>query len=186
MPRVDHPLVGLRMATMPRDLDVSIEDHNVMVSDENLDRLFHEPVRNAVSDRVDVHEAVCRHSTCDSPIAHWQWPRWQWPKSGALIALEPRHRRLVCRAMHSLICLDHPTSEVCLERREACERETGDHVSLHIANPGLGLAFGARAKRSARRHLDAPVFAERSECRMHPRRTGFAILTDDERASSVD
>ena len=50
-----------------------------------------------------------------------------------------------------------------LERREALERAAGDGVPLHIADPALVLALGARPVGSAGARPEAPVPGKRQE-----------------------
>ena len=51
------------------DDSACLEDANVVLSDQDLDALSNQPVRNAVADRVDADEAIGRDATLGSRLA---------------------------------------------------------------------------------------------------------------------
>jgi hypothetical protein len=184
--RISDALVWLGVTAMARDLDATVEDDDLVLADEDVDAVLHQAMRHAVANRVDVDEAVGRDAAAHAPLANRQHRRRQRTQRRALVALEARVGSLVRRAVDSLVGGGDPAREVRFDRGEARERQTRDRISLHVADARLGLTFGARAIWATRGDVDAPVFAERGERRMHARRAGLTVFTDDERAGAID
>ncbi len=176
-----HLLVWFATASMRRDQLGAAADLDIVALDQHLDLRAHEPMRNAVSNRVHIHEAVVGDLAPQASLAKNDGPRRQRLQRGALALFEALHRALVRRAVLSLISLAHPLLEVLFELGERVERATGDGVPLHELHTRLGLAFGASAIGGARLGSDVPLLAELDPRGMKANLARAAIVREDER-----
>ncbi len=183
---VGDALMWLEVTTMTCNFDASVEDHDLVVCNENLNGAPHETVRNAVANRVDIDEAIGRDTPTDPPLANRHRNRGKRQQCRPLLSLEAIAWAVERGAVDALICVDEPALEMSLERGEASEREPGNRIFLYVADARLGLAFRASAVRATRSHVDAPVFAECRKGRVHAGGAALAILADNECSSAID
>jgi hypothetical protein len=64
----------LANASMSRDDLNAVEDHDLVVAEENLDGPTNEAVRNAVANRLDVDEGIRRDAPGQTLLSHRQRP----------------------------------------------------------------------------------------------------------------
>jgi hypothetical protein len=134
MTGLDDSRERLTNTTMSRDHLNTVEDHDLVIAEEDLDSPANEAVRNAVANRLDIDERVRRDAPRQTLLAYGQRPRGQRSQSSLLLPLEAIERSLVRRAVNPRVGGDHPGREMRLESGEALEGTAGDGISLHVAD----------------------------------------------------
>jgi len=131
---LDDPSERLANAAMSGDDLNAVEDHDLVIAEEDLDGPANEAVRHAVANRLDVDERVRRNASRQALLPNGQRPRGQRAQSLPLLALEAIEGSLVRRAVNPRVGGDHPGREMRLESGEALEGTASDGISLHVAD----------------------------------------------------
>ena len=74
---IGDSLMWLPVAAMTRHLDRAFKDHDIVLSDLHLDGAAHQPMRDAVANRVDIHETIRRDTPADPSLSHREHRRGQ-------------------------------------------------------------------------------------------------------------
>jgi hypothetical protein len=184
--RLNDPSERLANAAMSRDNLDAVEDHDLVIAEQDFDGPANEAMRNAVPNRLDIDERVRRDAPGQALLSNGQRPRGQRSQSVPLLALEAIERSLVRRAVNPRVGGDHPSREMRLESGEALEGAASDGISLHVADPRLGLALCACPVRTASARRHAPVGAKGAERRVHMHDACLGVAPEDQRARIVD
>ena len=176
--RLERPLVRRDKIAPDPHLDA-------IKSENDIDFSLDKPIRNAISDCIDINKTIDAHVPFQPPRADRQRTVGERPQC-FLLAFEPDDRLFERRSMDSLIGdLDDPRSEMVLERRERREGSARERVVLHVSDGPFDLPLGAGAARFARLGDDASIATEDRETGVKHDFAGRDIVRLDERRRVV-
>lgn len=176
--RLERPLVR-------RD-EIAPDPHlDAIETDDDFNFPLDKPIRNAISDCIDINKTVDAHFPFQPPRADRQRSLGERPQ-GFLLAFKPIDRLFERRSMDAPIGdLDDPRSEMVLESRERGEGSARESVVLHVSDGPFDLPLGAGAARFARLGDDASIATEDRETGVKHDFAGRDIVRLDERRRVV-
>jgi len=89
-------------------------------------------MRDAIPDRVDVHEGVERHATAQALCPPGNAASGNDPRAARSSRSNRASRRFTGRPMATLIGENHPLGQVLLERTKGVERLIGQRIALDV------------------------------------------------------
>jgi len=182
---VDHARKRLGGSAVRRDQFGAVKDLDAPILHNDVDMVAHQAMRDAVPDRVHIHEGIERDATAQPLDASRQRANRERAEDRPLVALEAHHRRFTGRPVAALIGDRHPRGQVLLERGEGVEGLIRQRVPLDVFHARFRLAFGPCAIGRARARLHVPIATEGEVGRMETHRAGRAIATEHPRARIV-
>lgn len=145
MSHVDHSGKRLRGSRVRRHELGTLEDPHDVILDDDVDVIADQSMRDAIPDRVHVHEGVECDPTAQPLRAPRQGANRQRPKDRAFIALKAPDRCFPRGPVAALIGQHHPRGQMLLKRVEGVEGLIRQRIALDVFDARFRLAFRPRA-----------------------------------------